>query len=126
MSKKSIGSENFTKDMEREKTSSLLAPSAQIGQHLIKEAFKEAEEKQRKQVVKQVSDIMERLSLMRAVQKKTERRMQLCEDQLEALNAGEFQIVGIGFAGVPGQRLENGIRFNNKELNITWDETERW
>lgn len=103
-----------------------LAPSAQIGQHLIKEAFKEAETKQKTQVVKQVTDIMERLSLMRAVLQKTERRIKLCEDQLEAINSGQFVIVGTGFAGVPGQRLENGIRFTDKNLNVDWSETERW
>lgn len=99
---------------------------AQIGQHLIKEAFHEAEAKQRGQVVKQVSDIMERLSLMRAVKNKTDRRIELCEKQLQALNAGEFRIIGTGFAGVPGQRIENGIRFTDSSLNVDWSETERW
>ena len=119
---KKFGSKAFTADMKKD----ALAPSAQIGQHLIKEAFKEAETKQRNQVVKQVSDIMERLNMMRAVLSKTERRIKLCEEQLYAINAGEFQIIGVGSAGVPGQRLENGIRFNEKLLNVDWSETERW
>lgn len=123
MSKKEeFGSKAFTEEMKRES----LIPSAQIGKHLIQEAFKIAEGKHRDQIIKQVSDIMERLSLMRAVKIKTDRRIKLCEDQLEAINSGEFQIVGVGFAGVPGQRLENGIRFTDKSLNVDWSETERW
>jgi len=119
--KDKIGSAAFTADMEKN-----LAVSSHFGQALIKEAFKEVEDKQKKQVVKQVTDIMERLDLMKRVQIKTQRRIKLCEDQLLALNEGKFSIIGTGFEGVPGQRLENGIRYHESALNIDWSETERW
>lgn len=103
-----------------------LVPSAQIGKQLIREAFADVQDRQKKLVVKEVSDIMERINLMERIASKTERRLKLCRDQMAAINAGKFKISEEGFAGVPGSQMQPKLKFDNAELNIDWSATERW
>ena len=111
---------------DKNKNALAVTPTAQIGKSLIRDAVNDFNEQQKKKIVKQVSDLMERKVLMERMITKSQKRLNLVKDQLQAVHDGEFEIVLEGMAGVPGQRMENGIRFKKEDLNISWSETEKW
>ena len=114
------------KQFKMDEEQSLIPVGPNVGQHLIKEALAKFEDAQKKRIIQAVSDIMERISLMKRIQSKTQKRLVLLEDQMKALDEGKFKIIDVSMSGVPGQATQYGIKFIDESLNIDWSATERW
>lgn len=93
-----------------------LTLSKNMGKELISEALKEYKEKKVKQVVAQVSILMERVDHMQQIIEKATKRLELTQKQLAAINAGEFTV----------KEKTGELKYNDPELMVTWDSTERW
>lgn len=93
-----------------------LEVTQKLGQDLLREALTQRAQAQKGQVIMEVNTIMARLEVMQRLEEKTQKRLQWCKDQLQAINDGEFTI----------SERTGRIRFNNEQLNVTWDSTESW
>jgi transcriptional regulator of met regulon len=97
-------------------TDKLVFNPKKIGKQIINQAIEKHKTQQSNHVISQVSVIMERMQVLTLLQNKTDRQVKLCQDQLDAINSGEFTI----------GTYTAQIVFNNEDLNINWDDTGRW
>lgn len=86
-------------------------------------------------VVKEVNHIVERRQLMQRELDKAKKRLELCDAQLAAINAGDFTIEPYRtyVPAMPSGRddvlhipYRGMIRYNDIELCVDWSETEKW
>lgn len=113
---KEIGSKVFSKDMTENLS---LEINNKLGQDLIKASLEQFQEQQKKLLVNEVSQIMERISVMQRRELQTSRRLDLLRKQLGAINSGKI-IVDMTYG------VNKRIKFEEEELNIDWSETEQW
>lgn len=98
------------------KEDKLILNPKKIGREIINLAIGKHKDLQSDKVVTQVGVLMERINVLTLLQTKTSKQMKLCQDQFDAIEAGEFEI----------NQHTAQIIYNKKELNISWDETGRW
>ena len=87
-----------------------------IGKQIVAAAIEKHKTQQSDKVVNQIGTILERMNVLTLLQQKTDRQMQLCRNQMDAIQAGEFII----------DQYTASIKFNDKDLNIPWDATGAW
>jgi len=85
------------------------------GASLVSAAVEKYRRQENDKMVQQVGWLLERITLMTRTIEKSTRRLELSKKQLEAVNEGDFYVDHFG-----------NIQYNNPEINISWDETERW
>ena len=93
-----------------------LSVTPKQGKNVLDEAVKRYQEQQSEKVLAQVSAVMERISVLTQLEKKTEKRLAFCRKQLQAIEKGDFSL----------DQFTNQIKFNDEELNLDWSYTERW
>lgn len=101
----------------------VLAPNAvtQTGltlnvKNMLSTAVESYQDKQRAKVQRQVEVILERIECLLPMKRNTEMRIALCEQQLAAIKAGEFDVNPINLH----------IKFRSDVLNVAWDDTAYW
>lgn len=96
--------------------SDLVFNPKKMGKQIINAAIEKHKTQQSDRVVEQVKFVMERVSVLDRIAQKTERRLQLCHDQLDAIESGKFTI----------DTYTAAIKYDDANLNIDWNTTEQW
>lgn len=97
-----------------------LSITSEQGKNLVSQALNKFREKQSDSVLKQVGFLLERIDLMQKIIDKSQRRLDLCQGQMKAINDGKFKVRVDGISGDPY------FVFEDEDLNVSWDATERW
>lgn len=93
-----------------------LALSSKEGKSLIRDAIAEHQREHRGQAVAEVRLILERISLLQRLDKRTQLQLALCGAQLKAIDAGEFEM----------DDLKGELTFKKADLNVPRDEWGHW
>ena len=110
--------------MKKQKRGELMVPPTAVTQTGIKlnaAALVEAAqidhvERQKGKIQKQISVVLERIETLLPMKRNLEMRLALCEQQLDALRKGEFDV----------NPLNLHIKFRKSVLNVAWDDTAYW
>ena len=86
------------------------------GASLLRDAVGWFRDEQRRKSVMQVKTLLERMETLKRIAAKTEKQMQLTEQQLEAIHLGKFRL----------KPLTSEIVYLDDELNVSWDATAQW
>lgn len=83
---------------------------------LVHAAMQEHAEKQKHKIQLQIRVVVERIETLLPMKRNVEMRLALCDQQLDALRNGEFDV----------NPLNMHIKFRKAELNVAWDDTAYW
>lgn len=97
------------------KNQSLFNPK-KMGSTIIAAAIKKVNDQQSDKVVGQVQTIMERINILTLENNKITKQLELCRDQVRAIEEGSFTIT----------EWNAQIHYNEMRLNIPWDQTGNW
>lgn len=97
------------------KSSALFNPK-KMGSAIISAAIQKVNDQKSDKVVTQVQTIMERMQVLSLEENKITKQLQLCKDQVRAIESGDFTIT----------EWNSQIHYNEERLNIPWDQTGTW